>query len=657
MSLGNSLRRVWSALSFAILASVVLVACMDVEPPEGRLVCGSSAECPSDWVCRADSRCYRTADVDASTPDAGFDAGRDAGPRDAGPDATTPIDAGSDDAEVDAMTLEDAGPDDAGEDAATPVDAGTDAGFDGGFDLGFDLGVDAGTPDACTPRTFYQDNDTDGYGAPGFTVSGCVQPIGYVAVSGDCDDGDITDYAGVSSCIGMTSRHVCNADGLGYTASTCAAGQSCSAGTCAVRCGDGILAAGEVCDDGNLINGDGCSSLCRPDWCGCLDTTSESVTAGVAAADLQLQYGFNGNVTDLSGHGHDGVVTGTARYGAACGSSYSDFDGTFSVTATAATGPTTTASRTISFWVQPAAARAEAIAHQYDNGLAANSSFFLYWAASGGIFVGANGTDTLVWNPNSGPATGWHHVVVVFASGTDATKIYMDGALRVTGTLTYSVAASSRPFQIGSNMPSGGLGARGGLDDFRVYNRALTGSEIAALAHSTTRPLTCPSETPSCSSTGAGLSTCGPDSAENCCVSPLVSGGPFYRSYDGVTAGYTSMAYPATVSDFRLDKYEVTVGRFRQFVAAVAAGWRPTAGAGKHRHLNGGSGLANSGSAGGFEPGWDAAWTVSLPTTPAAWTTALSCNATYQTWTNAASTNEGKGLSTRFDGFTTWAHV
>jgi formylglycine-generating enzyme required for sulfatase activity len=58
------------------------------------------------------------------------------------------------------------------------------------------------------------------------------------------------------------------------------------------------------------------------------------------------------------------------------------------------------------------------------------------------------------------------------------------------------------------------------------------------------------------------------------------------------------------VSGFRLDKYEVTVGRFRTFFAAWTAGWRPAAGSGKHVHLNGGLGLANGASPGSFEAGW-----------------------------------------------------
>jgi formylglycine-generating enzyme required for sulfatase activity len=92
---------------------------------------------------------------------------------------------------------------------------------------------------------------------------------------------------------------------------------------------------------------------------------------------------------------------------------------------------------------------------------------------------------------------------------------------------------------------------------------------------------------------------------------------------------YTSQAYPASVSGFRLDKYEVTVARFRQFVYAIVGGWVPAAGNGKHTHLNGGNGLADSSSPGAFETGWDESWDGSnspvggqspnLPTTLHGW--------------------------------------
>ena len=101
-------------------------------------------------------------------------------------------------------------------------------------------------------------------------------------------------------------------------------------------------------------------------------------------------------------------------------------------------------------------------------------------------------------------------------------------------------------------------------------------------------------------------------------------------SYD-----YTDPKYVATVSDVRLDKYEVSVGRFRAFVDAWIAGWRPSAQAGRHRHLNSGSGLN-----GGTEPGWSIAWSASLGVTKAAWDLNLSCDAVAQTWTSAPGSNE-----------------
>ena len=55
------------------------------------------------------------------------------------------------------------------------------------------------------------------------------------------------------------------------------------------------------------------------------------------------------------------------------------------------------------------------------------------------------------------------------------------------------------------------------------------------------------------------------------------------------------MADQATVSEFRLDRYLVTVGRFRAFVSAWSGGngWLPSPGSGKHTQLNGGLGLQN----------------------------------------------------------------
>jgi len=133
----------------------------------------------------------------------------------------------------------------------------------------------------------------------------------------------------------------------------------------------------------------------------------------------------------------------------------------------------------------------------------------------------------------------------------------------------------------------------------------------------------------------AGVVACGagPD------ASPRVPGGTYARTYVNDGNGPTGAADPARVSELRLDRYLISVGRFRQFVAASAAGWTPMAGAGRHAHLNHGQGLA-SGAGAGYEPGWSAADASQLATTAGDWAARLNCEPSFHTWTDAAGPNE-----------------
>jgi formylglycine-generating enzyme required for sulfatase activity len=131
---------------------------------------------------------------------------------------------------------------------------------------------------------------------------------------------------------------------------------------------------------------------------------------------------------------------------------------------------------------------------------------------------------------------------------------------------------------------------------------------------------------PSCASLAA---TCGPNGSGDCCAASAVPGGTFYRLNDS--------NYPATVSPFRLDDYEVTVGRFRKFVAGFP-GNKPPAGSGKN---------PNNAS----DPGWDASWNTSnLPADALALTTSLKCHDGQQTWTDA----ENAGNENRPINCATW---
>lgn len=96
-------------------------------------------------------------------------------------------------------------------------------------------------------------------------------------------------------------------------------------------------------------------------------------------------------------------------------------------------------------------------------------------------------------------------------------------------------------------------------------------------------------------------SLCG--EGESCCASLEVPAGSFMMGAsesDELAYADERPEHLATLSKFRLDKYEVTVGRFRRFVD----GWRfekPPPGAGAHPHVTG--------------SGWKSVWDDRLPET------------------------------------------
>jgi formylglycine-generating enzyme required for sulfatase activity len=104
-----------------------------------------------------------------------------------------------------------------------------------------------------------------------------------------------------------------------------------------------------------------------------------------------------------------------------------------------------------------------------------------------------------------------------------------------------------------------------------------------------------------------------------------VPGGSFDRSSDA--------AYPATVSGFLLDRYEVNVGRFRKFLAGYPDN-RPASGDGKNPND------AN-------DPGWDEAWNALLPATAAELESELVCKpgAILPTYTPAPGGNEQRPIN------------
>lgn len=96
--------------------------------------------------------------------------------------------------------------------------------------------------------------------------------------------------------------------------------------------------------------------------------------------------------------------------------------------------------------------------------------------------------------------------------------------------------------------------------------------------------------------------TCGPAGDEDCCsTATAIPSGSFFRSFDEASDNmFSDKSYPAAVSAFRLDRFEVTVGRFRKFVeAGMGTQMHPPAtGSGAHAKIP--------------DSGWNASWNASL---------------------------------------------
>jgi sulfatase modifying factor 1 len=168
----------------------------------------------------------------------------------------------------------------------------------------------------------------------------------------------------------------------------------------------------------------------------------------------------------------------------------------------------------------------------------------------------------------------------------------------------------------GGGAPSAGAQASGGAIDTDISAGASNtagaldtgegGSSSAGAAGAVQ------STQPSCSPLAM---TCGPAGNESCCAANAVPGGSYVRHANGKD-------YPATVSDFVLDRFEITVGRFRNFLAMYSP-QMIAPGAGKNPHNP-------------QDPGWDPAWNASLPADVAALEAALACGDDFQTWDHAA---------------------
>jgi len=135
----------------------------------------------------------------------------------------------------------------------------------------------------------------------------------------------------------------------------------------------------------------------------------------------------------------------------------------------------------VSVWIYPKSFGSyKVVFEKGSSSLAREISFFINTGAQGWVSFGHNGDSsgaTINFSPNF-TTNEWQHLTVTRSGNT--VYVYRNGVQVGSVAMAY-FATNSSALYFGYNSSSGGSHWNGNLDDIRVYNRALSTSEILAL--------------------------------------------------------------------------------------------------------------------------------------------------------------------------------
>ncbi|HOQ04002.1 MAG TPA: hypothetical protein PKY88_02140 [Anaerohalosphaeraceae bacterium] len=219
--------------------------------------------------------------------------------------------------------------------------------------------------------------------------------------------------------------------------------------------------------------------------------TKESNSVRLAVKRMLAYYPFNGDSNDYSGNGNNGTATGsTYSYAAgkvgqaiflSGGTAYVDLPDVFD---------NFTPGLTFSFWANPAAAANWARFISLNNGAPSDNIFFsrvgtgttlrfhVYLGTSSGGLVDA--ANALALNQ-------WQMFAVTMTQNGNVV-IYKNGLPLASGTVPLPNIVTRTNSWIGRSAWSGDQYYNGGLDEFRIYNYALTADQVADLYVADTGP-------------------------------------------------------------------------------------------------------------------------------------------------------------------------
>jgi type II secretory pathway pseudopilin PulG len=201
-----------------------------------------------------------------------------------------------------------------------------------------------------------------------------------------------------------------------------------------------------------------------------------------------LDEGSGTSTADVSGNGRNGALTnGTLwKSGTSCkAGSCAYFDGIDDYIAAAPI--TESPSFTLSIWMMPAA-DSDA---QYGDGVFMADHRIIYGRTDvgqpndiGGEIVDVGGTGRFLNSTANAAKNAWTNVVLSYSSSDLTSRIYVDGILRNSRSLSVEGGARTASSAIEAGRKSTAY-FNGTIDDMRLYNRALSAAEIQAIYNAT----------------------------------------------------------------------------------------------------------------------------------------------------------------------------
>ena len=137
-------------------------------------------------------------------------------------------------------------------------------------------------------------------------------------------------------------------------------------------------------------------------------------------------------------------------------------------------------------WFKPTALPASAGAIYYEStNTSGFTRFAIYHHANGSVYPVVRDTDMgatfVCYSPYLALNT-WHHLAAAMDSNTDVLALYVDGVLSCVNTAAKGAFTSGAPFNdivLGQQTPYPHLNINGSIDEFVLYNKTISASEVA----------------------------------------------------------------------------------------------------------------------------------------------------------------------------------